>query len=53
MFKSRLIRSLAAVSGSAVLALGVAGPAAAKHGADDPAGHVRHGRGADDPAGHR
>lgn len=24
----------------------------AKKGADDPAGHVRHGRGADDPAGH-
>ena len=24
----------------------------AKHGADDPAGHVRGGHGADDPAGH-
>jgi hypothetical protein len=31
---------------------GTAGVATAKHGADDPAGHVRHDRGADDPAGH-
>ena len=32
--------------------LGTAGVASAKHGADDPAVHVRHSQGADDPAGH-
>ena len=39
----------------ACLSLAAAVPftAAAKHGADDPAGHVRHGGGADDGAGHR
>ncbi|MEY2569099.1 MAG: hypothetical protein QOE35_3628 [Actinomycetota bacterium] len=31
---------------------GTSGTAFARQGADDPAGHVRHGRGADDPAGH-
>jgi hypothetical protein len=31
---------------------GTAGIATAKHGADDPAGHVRGGHGADDRAGH-
>jgi hypothetical protein len=37
------------VAGLAVTAVGVTpGIAAAKHGADDPAGHVRHSRGADD-----
>lgn len=40
----------------AVLALSFAAatisPALAKHGADDPAGHVRGGHGKDDPAGH-
>lgn len=30
----------------------IATPAFARHGADDPAGHVRQGRGADDGAGH-
>ncbi|MDX6422807.1 MAG: hypothetical protein QOI67_278 [Gaiellaceae bacterium] len=37
----------------AALSLAIAAPvvAIAKNGADDPAGHVRHGRGADDPAG--
>ncbi|MEA2449381.1 MAG: hypothetical protein QOG63_1313 [Thermoleophilaceae bacterium] len=32
--------------------LALAGGAQAKHGADDPAGHVRHGRGADDVQPH-
>jgi hypothetical protein len=37
------------VAGLAVAAAGMTpGIAAAKHGADDPAGHVRHSRGADD-----
>lgn len=31
---------------------GTASVATAKHGADDPAGHVRQGRGADDAVGH-
>jgi hypothetical protein len=31
---------------------GATGLASARQGADDPPGHVRHGRGADDPAGH-
>lgn len=36
-------------TGLCLLALGgAAGPAAARQGADDPAGHVRHGQGADD-----
>jgi hypothetical protein len=39
------------VAGLAVAAVGITpGVAAAKHGADDPAGHVRHSRGADDSA---
>jgi hypothetical protein len=37
--------AVAAITGST-------GTAFARQGADDPAGHVRHGRGADDPAGH-
>ncbi|MEA2190911.1 MAG: hypothetical protein QOI73_1032 [Solirubrobacteraceae bacterium] len=42
------------VAGLAVTAVGVTpGVAAAKHGADDPAGHVRQARGADDAAGHQ
>ena len=41
------------IAGLAVAgALGTAGVASAKHGADDPAVHVRHSQGADDPAGH-
>lgn len=32
----------------AVLAIAVPVTAQARHGADDPVGHVRHGRGADD-----
>ena len=41
---------------SILLAFGIsmtAQPAMARQGADDPAGHVRHGRGADDPIGHQ
>lgn len=42
------------VAGLAVAAVGVTpGVAAAKHGADDPAGHVRHSRGADDSSASR
>lgn len=41
------------IAGLAVAgALSTAGVASAKHGADDPVGHVRHSQGADDPAGH-
>jgi len=36
----------------AAVSLAVAGSAQARHGADDPAGHVRHGRGADDAQPH-
>jgi hypothetical protein len=47
------LAKLTAVAG-AVVALAAAAPAAAlaKHGADDPVGHVRHGHGADDGPGH-
>ena len=39
------------VGGLAVAAAGMTpGIATARHGADDPAGHVRHSRGADDNA---
>ena len=39
------------VAGLAIAAVGTTtGVAAAKHGADDPAGHVRQARGADDGA---
>lgn len=46
---SQLNRRLA-LAGTVVALIGVAAPATAlaKHGADDPVGHVRHGRGADD-----
>jgi hypothetical protein len=37
---------------SAIASLAIAGSAQAKHGADDPAGHVRHGNGADDVQPH-
>ena len=41
------------ITGLAVCAVGsTTSVAIAKHGADDPAGHVRHGHGKDDPAGH-
>ena len=45
-------RKLTAVAAAGVLALGTAATAQAKHGADDPAGHVRHGHGADDAKPH-
>ena len=40
------------IAGLAVAgAIANAGVASAKHGADDPAGHIRHSQGADNPAG--
>jgi hypothetical protein len=55
-------RTIRLVTLSAVASLAIAGGAQAKNGADDPAGHVRHGaddgithvrgNGADDPANH-
>jgi hypothetical protein len=48
MIKKTLLALI--ITGTAVG--GMAAPAFARQGADDPAGHVRHGRGADDPAGH-
>ena len=45
-------QKLTALAAAAVMALGTAGAASAKHGADDPAGHQRHGRGADDAQPH-
>jgi hypothetical protein len=43
---------LSALAAVGVIALGAAGTAQARHGADDPAGHQRHGRGADDVKPH-
>jgi hypothetical protein len=41
------------ITGLAIAAVGSsASVATAKHGADDPAGHVRHGHGTDDVRGH-
>jgi hypothetical protein len=56
-------RAAKVFAASAVASLAIAGSAQARHGADDAAGHVRHGQGADDaqlharhgaddPAGH-
>jgi hypothetical protein len=47
-------RKLTALAAAATMAIGGAGAgvAQAKHGADDPAGHVRHGNGADDAQPH-
>jgi hypothetical protein len=47
------VNRIAAATG-VFLSLAVAAPtvAFARHGADDPAGHVRHGRGADDGVRH-
>jgi hypothetical protein len=42
---------LTAIAAVSAIALNT-GPAAARQGADDPVGHVRHGRGADDPVRH-
>jgi hypothetical protein len=56
-----ITRKLTALTAVGALALGAAGTAQAKHGADDPAGHKRHGaddvqphhkHGADDGARH-
>jgi hypothetical protein len=42
------------ITGLAVAAVGTsANVAVAKNGADDPAGHVRHGHGADDARAHK
>jgi hypothetical protein len=45
---------LTALAAVAAIGLGTAGlgSAEARHGADDPAGHVRHGNGADDGKRH-
>jgi hypothetical protein len=40
---NRTTGKIAALAGAAVLAVGAAGTAQARHGADDPAGHQRHG----------
>jgi hypothetical protein len=46
------ISKFAALAAVAAMAIG-AGSAQARHGADDPAGHIRHGRGADDVQPHK
>jgi hypothetical protein len=47
------MKKLTAIAAAAMMALGgTAGIAQARHGADDPAGHVRHGNGADDATPH-
>jgi Ni/Co efflux regulator RcnB len=43
---------LSAMAAAGVLALSAVGVAQARQGADDPAGHQRHGRGADDAQPH-
>jgi hypothetical protein len=48
----RMTSKLTAFAAVSVLAFGGAGAAQAKHGADDPAGHQRHGKGADDVRPH-
>jgi hypothetical protein len=48
----RTITFLTALAAAALLAIGGTGVASAKHGADDPAGHVRH-NGADDGKKHK
>jgi hypothetical protein len=45
-------KKITAFAATAAIALGSAGVAQASHGADDPAGHVRHGNGADDAQPH-
>jgi hypothetical protein len=47
------MKKLTAIAAAATMAIGgSAGIAQARHGADDPAGHVRHGHGADDAQPH-
>jgi Ni/Co efflux regulator RcnB len=48
----RITRKVSTLAAVGVMALGAAGTAQARHGADDPAGHQRHGRGADDVQPH-
>jgi hypothetical protein len=48
----RTTSKFAALAAVAAMAIG-AGSAQARHGADDPAGHIRHGRGADDVQPHK
>jgi ABC-type phosphate transport system substrate-binding protein len=48
----RTSTKLTAFAAISALALGGAGAAQAKHGADDPAGHQRQGKGADDVQPH-
>lgn len=50
--RNRLTTSLAILAVTAGGLGAAAVPAVAKHGADDPVGHVRGGHGADDAAGH-
>ena len=45
---TRTQRTIALSAIAAAMAFGGSGIAQAKHGADDPAGHVRHAQGADD-----
>ena len=47
------MKKLTTAAAVAAIAIGgTAGIAQARHGADDPAGHVRHGHGADDAQPH-
>jgi hypothetical protein len=48
----KIKKMLAGALLAATIVGGTGGVAFARQGADDPAGHVRHGHGADDPAGH-
>jgi hypothetical protein len=50
--RKRLLPVLIATASTAAVGGATAGVASARHGADDPAGHVRHARGADDVKGH-
>jgi hypothetical protein len=45
-------RAARLIAASAVASLALTGSAQARHGADDPAGHVRHSGGADDAQPH-
>ncbi|WP_147289354.1 hypothetical protein [Mycolicibacterium tokaiense] len=46
--RTRIAAGVLLVGMAVAGALGTAGIAGAKHGADDPVGHVRHSQGADD-----
>jgi hypothetical protein len=45
-------RTARLIAASAIASLALAGSAQARQGADDPAGHIRHGRSADDAQPH-